>query len=67
MHSTVSDVHDEQIHLCFLCPLGRLADPTGMTDCGNELNERLCVSVDSWWAGRFSSIPKFDLYFKEYI
>nr|BAC36026.1 unnamed protein product [Mus musculus] len=29
---------------------GRLADPTGMTNCGNELNESLCVSVDSWWA-----------------
>ncbi|XP_028622300.1 protein LEG1 homolog [Grammomys surdaster] len=29
---------------------GRLADPTGVTDCGNEPEESLCVSVDSWWA-----------------
>ncbi|XP_217725.3 protein LEG1 homolog [Rattus norvegicus] len=29
---------------------GRLADPTGMTDCGKELEESLCVSVNSWWA-----------------
>ncbi|XP_031236190.1 protein LEG1 homolog [Mastomys coucha] len=29
---------------------GRLADPTGMRDCGNELEESLCISVDSWWA-----------------
>ncbi|XP_021077542.1 protein LEG1 homolog [Mus pahari] len=29
---------------------GRLADPTGMTNCGNGLNASLCVSVDSWWA-----------------
>ncbi|XP_051020539.1 protein LEG1 homolog [Acomys russatus] len=29
---------------------GRLADPTGMTDCGYEAGDTLCVSVDSWWA-----------------
>ncbi|OBS72019.1 hypothetical protein A6R68_13404, partial [Neotoma lepida] len=29
---------------------GRLADPTGGTDCGYEHGELLCVSVDSWWA-----------------
>ena len=67
MHLSVSDVHDKQNHLCLLCPLGRLADPTGTTDCGNEPQESLCVSVDSWWAGRFSTIAKFDFYFKEYI
>ncbi|XP_076783533.1 protein LEG1 homolog [Arvicanthis niloticus] len=29
---------------------GRLAGPTGTTDCGNEPEDTLCVSVDSWWA-----------------
>eukprot|EP00073_Rattus_norvegicus_P043338 XP_017445360.1 PREDICTED: protein LEG1 homolog [Rattus norvegicus] len=29
---------------------GRLADPTGMTDCGNKPEASLCISVDSWWA-----------------
>ncbi|XP_049994140.1 protein LEG1 homolog [Alexandromys fortis] len=29
---------------------GRLADPTGKTDCGYEPVNPLCVSVDSWWA-----------------
>uniref|UniRef100_A0A4W2EIW4 Protein LEG1 homolog n=1 Tax=Bos indicus x Bos taurus TaxID=30522 RepID=A0A4W2EIW4_BOBOX len=29
---------------------GRLVDPTRMTDCGYESGDRLCISVDSWWA-----------------
>ncbi|KAI5944407.1 Protein LEG1 [Manis javanica] len=29
---------------------GRLADPRRWTDCGYESGDRLCISVDSWWA-----------------
>ncbi|XP_037700546.1 protein LEG1 homolog [Choloepus didactylus] len=29
---------------------GRLADPTQRTNCGYESGDRLCISVDSWWA-----------------
>ncbi|XP_066227882.1 protein LEG1 homolog [Saccopteryx leptura] len=29
---------------------GRLADPSQRTDCGYESGDRLCISVDSWWA-----------------
>ncbi|XP_043745773.1 protein LEG1 homolog [Cervus elaphus] len=29
---------------------GRLVDPTQTTDCGYESGDRLCISVDSWWA-----------------
>ncbi|XDB53606.1 hypothetical protein AB1E18_007123 [Capra hircus] len=29
---------------------GRLVDPTRTTDCGYESGDRLCISVDSWWA-----------------
>ncbi|XP_062954428.1 protein LEG1 homolog [Cynocephalus volans] len=29
---------------------GRLADPTQRTDCGRDSGDRLCISVDSWWA-----------------
>ncbi|XP_013372051.1 PREDICTED: protein LEG1 homolog [Chinchilla lanigera] len=29
---------------------GRLADPTQRTSCGKESGDRLCLSVDSWWA-----------------
>ncbi|KAM7135419.1 protein LEG1 homolog [Molossus nigricans] len=29
---------------------GRLVDPTKRTDCGYESGDRLCISVDSWWA-----------------
>ncbi|XP_053446582.1 protein LEG1 homolog [Nycticebus coucang] len=39
---------------------GRLADPTGRTDCGSTSGDRLCVSVDSWWADLnyfLSSLP----------
>uniref|UniRef100_H0WKA9 Chromosome 6 open reading frame 58 n=2 Tax=Otolemur garnettii TaxID=30611 RepID=H0WKA9_OTOGA len=39
---------------------GRLADPTGRTDCGSASGDPLCVSVDSWWADLnyfLSSLP----------
>nr|XP_020022640.1 protein LEG1 homolog [Castor canadensis] len=29
---------------------GRLADPTGRTNCGYKSGNHLCISVDSWWA-----------------
>ncbi|NXV75258.1 LEG1H protein, partial [Atlantisia rogersi] len=29
---------------------GRLADPSGMTSCGYEDGDLLCISVKSWWA-----------------
>ncbi|XP_022417564.1 protein LEG1 homolog [Delphinapterus leucas] len=29
---------------------GRLVDPSRRTDCGYEYGDRLCISVDSWWA-----------------
>ncbi|XP_068841623.1 protein LEG1 homolog [Capricornis sumatraensis] len=29
---------------------GRLVDLTRTTDCGYESGDRLCISVDSWWA-----------------
>lgn len=67
MHSTVLDVHDKQIQLCLLCPLGRLADPSEMIGNGTEPEESLYISVNSWWAGRYSSIAKFYLLFKECI
>ncbi|CAO2628187.1 Protein LEG1 homolog [Lemmus lemmus] len=40
---------------------GRLADPTGKTDCGYEPGNPLCVSVDSWWsdANYFLSVLPF--------
>ncbi|XP_008061174.1 protein LEG1 homolog [Carlito syrichta] len=39
---------------------GRLADPTGRTNCGYESGDELCISVDSWWADLnyfLSSLP----------
>lgn len=39
--------------LCFLSLPGRLADPSQRTDCGYESGDHMCISVDSWWAGRF--------------
>lgn len=33
---------------------GRLADPTGKTDCGHKSGDHLCISVDSWWAGEYN-------------
>ncbi|NWW80759.1 LEG1H protein, partial [Climacteris rufus] len=29
---------------------GRLADPSGVTSCGYENGELLCISVTSWWS-----------------
>jgi len=39
---------------------GRLADPTGLTACGSETGDRMCISTKSWWACinyYFSAIP----------
>nr|XP_008531551.1 PREDICTED: UPF0762 protein C6orf58-like [Equus przewalskii] len=35
---------------CIPSLLDRLADPSKRTDCGYESGDRLCISVDSWWA-----------------
>lgn len=63
MYLTILNVYNKQI----LCPLDRLVDPTGRTTCGYENFDELCVSVNSWWAGRFTLITKLDLCIKEYI
>lgn len=58
IYLTILNVYNKQIQLCILCSIGRLPDPTGKTDCGYEPVNLLCVSVDSWWAGKFTSIAK---------
>ncbi|XP_028294923.1 liver-enriched gene 1, tandem duplicate 1 [Gouania willdenowi] len=36
------------IQLAWLLSSGRLADPTGQTNCG--LGEPMCISLNSWWS-----------------
>lgn len=30
--------------------VGRLADPTGVTTCGLQTGDTMCLSTQSWWS-----------------
>lgn len=49
--------------ISIVSPTGRLADPSRRTSCGYESGDPLCISVDSWWAGRFTYTAQWALAF----
>ncbi|CAL8316857.1 unnamed protein product [Merluccius merluccius] len=59
-NATDSPIWGLPLQLGWMLTSGRLADPTGVSACGVETGDRMCISTQSWWACvnyHFSVIP----------